>query len=256
MEARDRQRGQLPYLSALFAPGERHLVKGKLCFDEDSKSLEFEKEFVAPQDRKIDEAKPSVPPTSPVATSPPGASQQWLPKPTTPEFPAIVKPPKKPRAPGKPWVTPPAGENPLPKGPLSGTWRASAGALFRIADDGTTAKVKLLSGQPLHVFSGELTRRDGDRDAKVLSGTFDAVFRADAPRRHSIGVTATLDDSGQLHLRCTDWPVWNSRGKSLGTKTLSETWTRSNEASVPGSPVRNPIRPGSANDEPLAIPSE
>ena len=52
MEKRDRARGGLPYTSALFRPGERHLVKGKLCFGEDNRSLEFEKEFVVPKDKK------------------------------------------------------------------------------------------------------------------------------------------------------------------------------------------------------------
>ena len=249
MENRDRARGRLPCTSALFRPGERHWVKGKLVFGEDRKSLDFEKEFVAPQDKKAADAEASVPVPSPgarpslVATPSPQEPQVSLPEPTKPEPTRglTMEPPRRrfrsedgsgfPRAPRVP--QPRLDENPLPKGPLSGTWRATAGALFRIEDDGTTAKVKLISGHPLQVFSGELARRAGDQDAKSLSGTFDAVFQADAPKRHSIRVTATLDDSGQLHLRCADWPAWNNRGKNLGTKTLSETWTSSASGGLP-----------------------
>ena len=45
MEKREQARGGVPYVDTLFEPGERHVVKGKLFFGEDGKSLDFEKEF-------------------------------------------------------------------------------------------------------------------------------------------------------------------------------------------------------------------
>ena len=38
----------LPPTFAMFDPGERYMVKGKLFYGKDRKSLEFEKELVAP----------------------------------------------------------------------------------------------------------------------------------------------------------------------------------------------------------------
>jgi hypothetical protein len=227
MEKRDRARGRLPYLSALFLPGEPHSVKGKLFYGEDRKSLEFEKEFVTPQDnKKTGDAGATVPPTPHVATPPPGGPQVSLPKPTKPEFSTpekpLHKPLKKPRTPR----TPPADENPLPKGSLSGTWQNSVGGRFRIDDDGTTARVTLISSNVIRALSGELARPDGDKDGKSLSGTFEAAFKIDAPKQYRIRVTATLDDSGQLQLQCADCPVWNKYGKMIGTRIQSQTWTR------------------------------
>jgi hypothetical protein len=53
-----------------------------------------------------------------------------------------LEPPRRPDTHSQP-VEPPAArptpESPLSKGPFSGTWQASAGAVFRIEDDGTTA---------------------------------------------------------------------------------------------------------------------
>ena len=136
--------------------------------------------------------------------------------------------PQIPRAPGAlvlPGATPPVDDEPRLKGPLSGTWLASAGATFRIEDDGETAAVRLIQANALQTFSGKLTRGGKGPDSKSLTGTLDAVFRPDAPKRHAIRVTATLDDQDRLHLRCSDWPIWNTRGR-LSTQTLSETWTR------------------------------
>jgi hypothetical protein len=119
---------------------------------------------------------------------------------------------------------PPA--QPLGKGPLSGTWQASAGAQFRIDDDGATATIELGSGDILQTFSGKLTRGNKGPDSKVLTGTLDAVFTPDAPKRYAIRVVATVADQDHLRLRCSDWPSWNNVGKKLGTRTLNETWTR------------------------------
>jgi hypothetical protein len=120
----------------------------------------------------------------------------------------------------------PAHEKTHLDGSLSGTWKATAGALFRIDDDGTTLTVSLVRGDPLSEFNGHLTRHGEAADAKSFTGTMHVVFKPDAPRRHPIEVKATIDELGRLNLRCTDWPVWNSRGKNLGTRTLTETWTR------------------------------
>lgn len=121
---------------------------------------------------------------------------------------------------------PPDEKSPLSMGSLSGTWQASAGATFRINDDGTTATVQLTHSTPLQEFSGKLSRGDKGPDSKSLTGILNAVFIVDAPRRYAIHVTATLDDQDHLRLRCADWPVWNNRGNNLGTRTLNETWTR------------------------------
>ena len=133
-----------------------------------------------------------------------------------------------------PEATPPgtetSEENPLSKGSLSGTWQEPEGAIFRINDDGKTATVQLIQGRLLETFSGQLTRRNGESSSKSLTGIVDAVFRPDAPKRHSIHVTATIDDSNHLRLHCSDWPIWTKKGS--GKKTLTVTWTRSNGASA------------------------
>ncbi len=179
---------------------------------------------------KIDPNGASVPPTPHVVTPSRAGPQVSLPRPTQPELSTPEQPPhkplKKPRTPRTPRVTPPADENPLPKGSLSGTWQNTVGGRFRIDDDGTTARVTLISSNVIRALSGELTRPDGDEDGKSLSGTFEAAFKIDAPKQYRIRVTATLDDSGQLQLQCADCPVWNKYGKKIGTRTQSETWTR------------------------------
>ena len=136
---------------------------------------------------------------------------------------------------------------------LSGTWQASEGATFRIDDDGKTATIQLIQGNPLIEFFGKLTRGDKGSDAKSLTGTLDAVFRPDAPKRHSIHVTAVIDDSDHLRLRCSDWPTWANRGRNIGKKTLTETWTRLNGASAQHGYHNN--RSGRA-DNPFDRPAE
>lgn len=123
-------------------------------------------------------------------------------------------------------ATPKADEEAHAQGPLSGMWQVFTGARFRIDDDGTTAKIGLVSSSLLEIFSGTLTRGDRGPDAKFLTGTLSAVFRRDARRQYAIRVTATVDDPNHLHLRCVDWPVFNKQGRSIGKGTLNETWTR------------------------------
>jgi hypothetical protein len=118
------------------------------------------------------------------------------------------------------------GNRPTPKGPLSGTWQTSAGARFHIDDDGTTLTTSLVESSKLREFAGVLTRRGVAPNSKSFTGTVETVFRPLAAKHYSVRVTATLDDSGQLHLCCTDWPTWNNRGKYLGTRPLREIWTR------------------------------
>jgi len=144
-----------------------------------------------------------------------------------PPTPLAPSPPRQgKRSVAVPLEEPPSNNEAVGKGPLSGTWQASAGAQFRIDDDGATAAIKLVSSDFLQTFVGNLTRGDKGPESKSLTGTLDAVFKPDAPKRYAIRVTATFDDPDHLRLRCADWPQWNNRGKSLGTRTLNETWTR------------------------------
>ena len=123
-------------------------------------------------------------------------------------------------------VAQPVDDNPPSKGPLGGKWQASAGAEFQIDDDGATVTVKLISSGFLQEFSGKLARGEKGTASKVLTGTLDAVFSPDAPKRYAILVRAAIADQDHLRISCSDWPVWNNRGKKIGTKTLSETWMR------------------------------
>ncbi len=125
-----------------------------------------------------------------------------------------------------PGATPSADKEPRPKGPLTGTWKGSTGDEFRVVDDGTTATIELLSSDPHTSLSGKLTRGGKGPDAKSLTGNAMAVFPRDAPKQHSVRVTATLDDSGRLHLRCADMPIWNNAGRVSGTHARSEILTR------------------------------
>ncbi len=97
---------------------------------------------------------------------------------------------------------------------------------FRVVDDGTTATIELLSSDPHTSLSGKLTRGGKGPDAKSLTGNAMAVFPRDAPKQYPVRVTATLDDSGRLHLRCTDMPIWNNAGRVTGTHARSEILTR------------------------------
>ena len=122
---------------------------------------------------------------------------------------------------------PPAGDTPADhQGRLTGTWQAASGPTFRIVDDGKALTISLVEGNVLGEFGGKLTRRGEEADSKAFTGTVNAVFKPDAPKRYVIHVTATLTDQDHLRLRCSDWPTWNNRGKNIGTRSLSETWTR------------------------------
>ena len=151
----------------------------------------------------------------------------------------------------------PPGEKPLPgneepptvapQGPLSGAWQASAGAQFRIEDDGKTATIDLLSSNVLQLLTGKLVRPDGNSDSKTLTGTFTVVFMANVRKQSTVHVTGTLDDANHLSLRCADWPVLGNNGKILGTRVFNVTWIRSRF--TPARPMK-PIRP----EDPSAIP--
>jgi hypothetical protein len=106
----------------------------------------------------------------------------------------------------------------------------------------------LARSNTLRVFSGKLTRTDekpeakaltGKPKAKAFTGTLNAVFTVRAAKQYEIDVTATLTDQDRLHLRCSGWPRWFN-GRDIGTKTIDETWIRSNGASPqPGRPSTN-----------------
>jgi hypothetical protein len=140
---------------------------------------------------------------------------------------------------------------PQREGPLAGTWQATGGAKFKIADDGKTATVELDSdGGALQGLTGKLTRRDDKPDSQSLKGSFQAVFRIDPrAKEYSVSVTATIVDDNQLKIRCDDWPVFDLRnGRYLNKRALNETWTRvgAGNAAAPGaSPrTRGPYGPG------------
>ena len=120
----------------------------------------------------------------------------------------------------------PDAESPRPEESLSGTWQASTGARFRIDDDGEALTISLLESDLLSEFAGQLRRSNEQQSSRSFTGTLQAGFRQNGFKRYSIRVTGTHDDSGQLRLRCADWPTWNNRGKNLGTRVLNETWTR------------------------------
>ena len=121
-------------------------------------------------------------------------------------------------------VTPHVDENPLPKGPLSGTWQASGGWRFRIDDDGNAATIELTSSSVFKSVTGKLARAGGDPNSKSLKGTFEIVPEKGPERYHS-GATATLDDANKhLNLKCENWPKWLN-GRLVRDK-LTETLTR------------------------------
>jgi hypothetical protein len=126
------------------------------------------------------------------------------------------------------------------QGPLAGTWQSTMGAQFRIDDDGKAIKIKVLSSDMLIGLSGQLVRSDDKPDA--LSGTLELVSRIDAPKRHRISATATIDGD-ELRLSCTNWPIWNKQGKCIGHRPtpMVETFTRSEDRpTIPGRP-ENPL---------------
>jgi hypothetical protein len=152
---------------------------------------------------------------------------------------------------GKEWLDVASGEEvpaggpapaPKPRGPLSGAWQASAGAQFRIDDDGKTVTVELIASDVLLRLTGRLARRD----QQSLGGILDAVFKADSTKRYAVDVTATIADPGHLRVRCTNWPKWTANGKYISKGTLTDVWARSGDAPVPP-----PVRP----ERPLGPPS-
>ena len=238
MEKRDRARGGLPYLMALFRPGERHLVKGKLFFGEDRKSLEFEKEFVVPRDKKISDAEASVPAHFTWRNAIAGGATSIL---ARADETRAFNPAKLlayfnfPEAPTETPEEPPdsedtAGNTTCRRKP------AGKGAVVRHVasfSGGSISHRRRWEGSHSSIDSGQSSRRvvrrtDSSRRRpgiqvvhRNLAGRFQtrcpqAVFHSRYSNAHRPKPTA---------LKCSDWPVWN-RGKKLGTKTLSETWTR------------------------------
>ncbi len=122
----------------------------------------------------------------------------------------------------------PADGEPQAKGALSGTWQATAGATFKIIDDGKTATINLESSDTLQSLSGKLTRRDANAAPKSLTGSFEAVFKLDTRKPYNVRVTVTIDDDNHLKLNCEGWPVLNQKtGRYIiSTRPLTETWTR------------------------------
>jgi hypothetical protein len=123
---------------------------------------------------------------------------------------------------------------------LSGIWQSAAGGRFLIDDDEKTAAVDLISSDTIRLLTGKLVRREQAAGAKSLTGTFDVVFAADAPKRHTIDATISVDDANHLRLRCDNWPRWDARGEPAGKISLTEVWTRGN--SIFGKPAegKNP----------------
>ena len=114
-----------------------------------------------------------------------------------------------------------------PRGPLSGTWQASTGAKVCIEDDGQTVTITGIADNLLRSFTGTLVRRDDDPATISLAGRVDAVFAVDAHKKYAVDFTATADGSDSIRVRCADWPVWNNKGRYLGTRPATDVWTRS-----------------------------
>jgi hypothetical protein len=122
-------------------------------------------------------------------------------------------------------------EKPAPqaasKGSLSGTWQSSTGTKVRIDDDGQTITITGIADNIVRSFTGTLIRRDDDPGSTSLAGKVDAVFAVDSYKKYVVDLVATADDADSMRVRCEDWPVWNSKGKHLGTRSASDVWTRS-----------------------------
>jgi hypothetical protein len=121
--------------------------------------------------------------------------------------------------------------------------QVSSGAQFRIVDDGKTLTISLIESNVLREFTGKLARHSEEEDSKSFTGTVNAVFRPDALKPHFVHVSAKIDDSDHLRLRCTDWPILNNAGRKMGTKVLNEMWTRSNRTSARHGLLDNPFTP-------------
>ncbi|MEN6406599.1 MAG: hypothetical protein ABFC77_09020 [Thermoguttaceae bacterium] len=130
-------------------------------------------------------------------------------------------------------------------GPLTGVWKASAGAQFRIADDGKTFSIRLISSDALLMCSGVFTRPS---DTKPVKGTLYVILGMDVAAQHSVHVAITIENPNRLRLRCMNWPVINPRtGKYLG-RPYVETWERVDEPLFrPGLPAV-PEQPSHASE--------
>ncbi len=132
----------------------------------------------------------------------------------------------KPAAGGDEQPTPTA----TPKADLSGTWQASNGDSFRIYDEGEAITIDWVSGKNCHSLSGTLVRRGDNPASVVFSGKVDATFAADPQKQYAIELTMTVSDPDSLRVRSTEWPVWNNKGKYLGTRPGLDTWKRSDNS--------------------------
>jgi hypothetical protein len=132
------------------------------------------------------------------------------------------------------------------KSTLAGTWKASTGALFRIADDGKTVTIELISSNVVQSLSGELVRQ-ADQSNPLLRGTFEVFLANDARKKPSVvRVTAAIVDSSTLNLECKGWPQRDHRGLIAPMKgVLKEVLTRSgNPVLVPGGTPSASAGPG------------
>ena len=84
-----------------------------------------------------------------------------------------------------------------------------------------------IADNALAIIHGNLVRRDDDPASTSLTGKVDAVFAIDAHKKYALDLTATASDSDSMRVRCADWPVWNNKGKYLGTRPATDVWTRS-----------------------------
>lgn len=171
----------------------------------------------APWVRPLSEAPllPSIPPKSATNGSRPKPPEEAEPSDT----------------PSKPSVTPPPEDNPLSKGPLSGTWQASTGARFRIEDDGKALTIELVFSDTIRVFFGKLTPSDEKTNTKSFTGTLTVVFTVDAPKQYAVRVSATINNDSHLRLRCENWPKFSRRGTYTGRKVFNEILTRADRSS-------------------------
>ena len=97
-------------------------------------------------------------------------------------------------------------------GPLSGIWRdKKSGLSLRIEDDGSTLDIKLSGRNSLvRQFTANLSRDDKTPD--LLEGTAEAKFVHNA-LAYSRQITAKVNKSGQLELKCPEWPDPYGRAK-------------------------------------------
>jgi GYF domain 2 len=97
-------------------------------------------------------------------------------------------------------------------GPLSGIWRDKrSGLSLRIEDNGSALDIKLSGRNSLvRQFTANLSRDDKKRDS--FGGSAEAKFVRNA-LAYSRPITAKVNKSGQLELKCPDWPDPYGRAK-------------------------------------------